>query len=72
LAPTDSADSHVDDDGLIIEDQGIGHPVVALPRLLEREPWLVSGRSVDLSGDRHASLEEEAGLPFLRNADAVL
>jgi hypothetical protein len=60
---------YVDDDGLVVQDQGIRLPAAAQPRLLRREARLVAGDSRDLAGDQHRAVEQETGLSRLHDVE---
>src|ERR1019366_1297940 len=52
----------VDDQRLVVEDEGVGLPPPAQPRLLWREPRFVAGRAGHFSGDENRPVEQEAGM----------
>src|SRR5262249_15001808 len=54
----------VDDERLIVEDEGVGLPAAAGPGLLRREPGLVTGGAGDFAGDQDRSGGQETGVLF--------
>src|SRR5262249_31230347 len=60
----------VDDERLIVEDEGVGLPAAAGPGLLRREPGLVTGGAGHFAGDQDRSVEQETGLLFFDDLKA--
>ncbi|TMM12295.1 MAG: hypothetical protein E6G01_16230, partial [Actinobacteria bacterium] len=70
--PTDLDEiiEHVDHEGLVVEDQGIWHPLSIEPSLLDRVSGLIPGRASHLSGDEKGPIEEEARHGLLDDLEA--
>jgi hypothetical protein len=60
----------VDDERLIVEDEGVGLPAAVNPGLLQREPGLVAGGAGYFAGDQDGSVEQEAGLLLFGDFEA--
>jgi hypothetical protein len=63
---------HVDDHGLVVEDQRVGLPPARPLCLVEREAGLEIAGAVHLAGDQHAASEQEGGPAVLDHLEAAV
>ena len=61
----------IDDEGLVVEDQGVGLPAMLAVRLVGGKAVLEVGRAVDLAGDQQAVVEEDRWLTPLDHREPL-